>query len=294
MAKFICSKCNRVINVPRDESGMPPFIKNRTECMDCYSVIAAGRYEKNIAGTQTLFSPIGALNGQPALGDSIMYLTVLRYYMEQNPNEKVKLAKDLTEFNEERIKSCKIFWADTTGYLEDGMKWFSLPNEARALGKMGIYPQLPEQPAKPKNFNFNDYVVAHVRNIDKCLFKNWTLEEVMDILAFVNLQLKQQIVLVGNDQSFNDEGLFATDLRNKLTLAEIGWVLQHAKLFVGKDSGIAHMAAAAKCKSVVWGFHNEAWVPVNPVPSDYLQLRDSSINNIKEKISEAIKCQAEL
>ena len=284
---FICTKCKNKVFIPRKD--LPRYEKHDMECDLCYTLISAGRYEKNIPGGLTLFSFLG-----DALGDKIMQSSLRRYYVDQNPDEEVIFAESKKEFTDYFFsrKWNKVFWSDITNQIIEvkGLPWFAVTNEAKALSKMGYWPELPEKPEKPNDFDLTDFVVVHLRNFNTCEFKNFTQQEAFNVLSYLNVILDYDIVLVDNDEPFKNDISFVTkDYRKVLSLGEIGWLLINAKLFIGKDAGIAHMAAAAQCRSVVWGFQSIRWNPLNRVESIYLMEKESGIENIKNSINKLLE-----
>ena len=293
MPTFTCEKCNRDVTYPLGDRSF--HRAHEWECLDCYTVIAADRYEKNVPDHTTVFMPIGF-----ALGDQIVNSVVLRYYQDQNPDENVVVIN--TVMFPDEIKTTyhpdKFFWSDVAPYkpAPTNAILYSVPNEANALKEKGYYPELWFTPERPEVYNelqFKNYVVLHIRNVSKAAFKNEEPKRVNKIIEYLlNSESVDCIVLVGND---NDDPRYAThhekilDLRKKLKLEEIALIIQHSLLYVGKDSGIAHLAGCCNAPMVVYGYVTERWMP--KVKHDRMQAFmeiHSSVDNIVYAINDNI------
>jgi len=281
---FICSKCKEKVCIPNGDINR--FQAHEWECDLCYTVIASGRYQRNIRGSLTLFSWLG-----DALGDRIMSSAVKKHYLHENPDERVIFASSMEKFKMQmQNRPSKIFWADVTNqvYCSSVGTWFSVTNEARALAERGEYPFYSEKPVKPQAFELDDYVVIHARNIDKSNFKNMSQTDYIAICQRFQ-EYKLPVVIVGNDARFEKEFVWGFNYRELLTLPEIAWVLKHAKLFIGVDSGIAHLAATQNVPSIVYNFRSRRWVPISKNPGIYLQKKDSSIDKVLQCIDKLVE-----
>lgn len=114
------------------------------------------------------------------------------------------------------------------------------------------------------------YVVFHIRNIQTIKGKNTDpllVERILRHFIFdYSIYDLDFVVLLGNDNSYGREVEYlgydkVVDFRKKLTLDEIFKVIQHSKLFIGSDSGIAHLAGCCNVPMICWGFENEYWFP---------------------------------
>jgi len=146
-----------------------------------------------------------------------------------------------------------------------------------------------------------EYVAFHIRNINKIKSKNTDpeyVERILDYLIDVWLTKGGEsrcIVLVGNDESYGkkiDHLDYDTviDFRKKMTLEEIFTVIKHSKLFIGSDSGIAHLAGCCDVPIVSWGYVNEYWFPKVRNFDDCLFLikEESRIEVVLESINKKL------
>ncbi len=236
-----------------------------------------------------------------ALGDRIMHEVIKRKYKEDNPDEVIHFPDNAFEARDLRKAQGfnKIFWADIsipidTGFQKEymmppnGAKWFSVSSEATAYAKMGIYPGLPFQPTKPGIKIPKKYVAVHFRNIHKGDEK----KNVSEILAYKILNLLKSYgiptLIVGNDAKYetieSEIGSLAQDLRGPMSIPRLAWVLREAALYVGSDSGLAHLAAVSGCQNIVtWNYVNENWFPKCPPERITAFLRQPDIYYKLEK-----------
>jgi hypothetical protein len=138
--------------------------------------------------------------------------------------------------------------------------------------------------------------------ISRVIKKNIEPAFVYSILKLLQAKYKagaiNGVVLVGNDleaRGFDletifriiDDSLPICDLRNKLDLKTIAWLCEQAKLFIGIDSGLAHVAGAAGCpRLVTWGYDNMGWLP--KVPKERLVgflKKDSQLGKVLEAVN---------
>lgn len=293
---FTCKICGRSWSI--SELDYSFYESHNFECNLCYSLIAKRRYPINQKGAEVLFSPMGN-----ALGDRIMHEVIKRNYVKDNPDEKVYFPDNAFEARDLRKAQGfnKIFWGDVTIPIETGFQreymnpptgamWFSVSGEATAYAKMGIYPELPFQPTKPGIKLPKKYVAVHFRNIHKGDEK----KNVSEILAYKILNLLNEydlpVLLVGNDSKYETiEGeidSLAQDLRGYMSIPRLAWVLREAALYVGSDSGLAHLAAVSGCQNIVtWNYTNENWFPKCPPERLTSFVRQE---NIYDKLEKAI------
>lgn len=270
--KFKCRKCGNRISYNIKDREL--FESLGWECSDCHITIANKRYEVNIKGGVTVFSPMGA-----ALGDQIIQEVVRRRYVADNPDERVIFLDEWSNNIFDIYQPNKVFWANlhSGGLMKpEAAIWFSLCNEVNEFARQGYYSQFPYRLSNSEYENFRLFkgsVVFHLRNIDKVREKNIEPIYVLTVLNVLKGLKVRKVVFVGNDQvtdgldlrtiNFNlGNGLQIFDYRNQLTLNQIAFLCHHARLFVGKDSGIAHLAGAAGCRNiVVWGYQNYRYFP---------------------------------
>ena len=318
MAKFVCTKCGELVSFCLADEAR--FLKQGWQCLLCYSIIAEGRYPKNIIGCRTIFSPLGY-----ALGDHIMSEVVMREYARENPDEQIIYTDNPINFVVALQKPYgKVFIANIsqigqkmkdeiakTLKIEDyvpperigpvqrsvasiAVEWppmgdnvykYNMTVEASEYAKRGIYPQWTEF-EKIETVD-EPYIVISARNIRKGaqLEKNIKpeyLKAILDLFADI------PIYFVGNDSPVDSEASRQNviDLRHKLNLNEIAFLLRGAKMLIGPDNGIIHLGAAAGCKNIVaWNYHNRLWYPkTEPLKYTTFLKKDSSIENVLNAI----------
>jgi ADP-heptose:LPS heptosyltransferase len=136
----------------------------------------------------------------------------------------------------------------------------------------GFYAELAITAKKP-NVDKTFDVILHFRNVAKCKDKNISISEAEKVLAILQ---GLSVGLVGNDEKIIGENLGSViDLRNKLSLGEIAWLMQRAKLFVGKDSGVAHLAGVCNVPYLIgWNYVSKKWFPKTRSKGDYFISRE--------------------
>jgi hypothetical protein len=276
MPHFICQICNKKISYPIGDM----FFRDAGECVNCYSVIVKGRYEKNIPGT-TVFGSMG-----DALGDRVVQKAVLDYYKKDNPDERVLVGDKYLD-----MPHNKLFWArdiqsrdNKTLAMPPDAIWFRVNNEANLLVKQGVYASW-DNFIKPNISLPGVFAVVHFRNASKGKCKNVHLSKKIRILQ----ELKDYaVVVVGNDEREPGEPLTENivDLRYKLNLDEIAWLCKNCLIFVGPDSGVAHVAAAAGCDNMVcFGYGAMNWTPkTKPEYYTALHRNESTDDRIADEI----------
>lgn len=298
MPRFTCSKCGKdIVYAMPDE---PTHRARRWECPRCYVIIANRRYKVNRKGTATIISPMG-----DALGDRIMHEVIVRKYKQDNPDEIVVACETVQDWYNagEKLEGRhveKIFWADLTNFMHPpaGVTWFSVSNEAEYLAKhCSMYPRLWFDLEDPGIELPERFVAMQIRNIPKCETKNMTESEfrlAMDQLHGI------PVVLVGNDTPawFCGEKVdqYASpaartrilDLRNDLTLPQIGSVIARAELYIGKDSGMAHLAAACGARGISWGYLSDRYFPKAPAGSWHAYDQVEGMGPALERIRQAV------
>jgi len=281
MPRFVCNLCQREISYSENDEAR--FESMNWECDECYVIIGKRRYEVNQAGRNVCFSLMGM-----ALGDKVMQSVIREQYAKDNPDENVIYlgycdpVQVIKDYN-----PVKFWWANVTSIMtmpvHPSVKWFSMCGEASYYASQGIYPRLDFEPLRPQNFNVEKFVVLHIRHIAKAPNKNAEPFIVNRIIEILFDQWKKQeieaVVLVGNDYQPPDIYLppgLCIDLRNILLLPEIAWLCANARLTIGKDSGIVHLAAAAGGKMVSWGYVSKQWFPKCPTENYIALMADES------------------
>ena len=283
--RFGCKICGTEVSVGSNRADEQFFEERGWECLNCYSVIYKNRYEPKNRGV-TVFTPTGL-----KLGDKVMFETVRQEYLKANPGETVIFLEDFESLEDiYRYQPDKIFWANLYAG-KDGVAfekpaaayWFSVCTESWYYALEGKYARLWFVPESvPGMETWARYVVVHFRNIyekNEALAKNVSAEYAVQILAFLAGRIKQgdldSVVIVGNDEERGGLGVASfknavgdfnlIDLRKCLTLPQLAGVCQRAMMFVGRDSGPMHVAAAAGARYIVaWGFVMERWFPRVP------------------------------
>ena len=167
-------------------------------------------------------------------------------------------------------------------------------NEVCEYASRGVYPELEYILDKPKIDLPEKFVVCHFRNVEKVPKRPRPKRNVSPELARRIVRLIEgygfPVLLIGNDDPLGVSG--TVDLTHKLSLGEIAWLCKHSILFCGRDSGVAHVAAAAGARIVAWDFHpNGKWYPKAPVEnwtglSRHATTDDRVIQEIKEALSD--------
>jgi len=285
-------------------------------------IFANKQYPVNIKNGKSFIYPTDSLS----LGDNILMTMISQVIFRDNPDEEISLlpfSYDIVqEVKRERPK--KLFLRiDSTCVTDKDIEKlekltqvfkFELHQECHALWKRGEYPIFSPKSAETihelsvRHYDYRDwnikseYVVFHIRNINKIRSKNtdpeW-VEKILDHLIY-NWTTKQEkpcfVVLVGNDDSYGrkiEHLAYDTvvDFRNKLTLDEIYHVISSSKLFIGSDSGIAHLAGCCNVPMVCWGFESELWFPKVRNIKDclFLTKAESKIEVVLKEIEKKIR-----
>ena len=260
-------------------------------------------YKRNIKNGVTVFAPVGGFD----LGDRIVFEVIRRRYKIDNPDEKIIFPEAVfdPEVVKLKLRPDKFFWSDVSQFaaMPEGCVYYELYQEAEALCEIGWYPawavnELPEAGLRRGGGNTvldrageflnRDFVVLHLRHIKKRAEKNVPIDLARGVFNAL-MEQKRNIVLLGNDEPYT--GMITAfsnvlDLRNKLDLPEVAQVLKKAKLFMGSDSGIAHLAGACSlCPMVVWGLWGEVYRPkVRKDRLRWLLKEDSTVEKVMERV----------
>lgn len=294
--QYTCSRCAGKVTIRDEDARLHK--KREWRCPLCYTVIADEKYERNIKGGLTLFSPMDSM-----IGDRVVFEGVLRFYKKHNPDELVEYLSfcDPKAIIRSR-KPDKFFWASTTNMLDRPKHRCIIPynvaREAVALELKGIYPQLWFRPKRFDVSPFGRYVCFSVRNIDKAAFKN--AEPFIVNRLFIHFDklvrdgIIDKVVMIGTDYPLDgvyeptDE--FVVDLRKKTSLEESAYILKHALLTVGKDTGTMHLASAAGSRCVAWGYTEPDWRIKAPAGRAICFMKaESRVNNITDAIDKMIR-----
>ena len=246
------------------------------------------KYPVNSKGAKAMFYPANSLS----LGDNILWTIIYQDYLNNNPEEEVSFIPFNTDIlnlvqNESidklfiRIPSCV-----TDDQVAELRTWtevftYELHIECHKLWKKGIYPKFESSEHSAWGVGYGakriehwawdiskQYVVFHIRNIKTIKAKNTNPDFVRAIMEHLiqDCYAKRYIVLLGNDASYGRNVEFigfdsVVDLRKKLSLAEIFKIIKQSQLFIGSDSGIAHLAGCCNVPMVCWNFVDEYWFP---------------------------------
>jgi len=304
MAKFHCKICHQDVSLGKIDSAN---VKDHNDftCINCVTVIYSKDYEP---GKVTVFAPLGTKEGGTALGDRIMTQLVFDEYIKDNPDEQVTILdtsndslKWIAELKPDKIFVSEFDAANKEILLEHRNAIpYRMTNEICNYARDRIYPR---NPFKPKYVFHKDYkyIVLHIRNITKPTDRNWTPDGYMDIkknmpvdeamgLIETCVDIGLPIVIIGNDKSFLNEPWVhigsVIDLRYQLTLNQIAGIMKNAQLFIGRDSGHVHLAAACGCNIIAYNFINEKWHP-KMKPSKYTAFnRDVEFQEVLKSIRE--------
>ena len=266
MPYFTCTECGQEVCIMKNDWDV--YHSRKWVCEWCRLVISKRDYPMNLRGRTTLFSSVG-----DSLGDKTVFEVVKRMYKKDNPDETVVFlgpyddhAKAVHEYRAAKFFVGE-FCRNDLCFCFKGRIDYNIMNEVCEYARRGIYPELEYVLDKPKMDLPEKYVVCHFRNIEKTPKKPHPKRNVSPELARRVVKTIQgfrlPVLLIGNDDPLGISGV--TDLTHKLSLGEIAWLCKNAVLFCGRDSGIVHVAAAAKSKIVAWDFHpNGKWYPKAP------------------------------
>jgi hypothetical protein len=292
---FTCKICGNRISIPAAD--VPIFIRHKFECNQCYTVIASRRYETNIKGATTLFSPVSS-----ALGDTIVEQVIKEQYVKDNPDELV-ISLNLCDADEavKIHKPEKFFWASTTSFMDRPKKSsvinYSVAVEASEYARRGIYPTFIHGKSDVVDVGTDRFAVLSFRNIIKCTFKNaepfLVNAAIIALQEYIDKGIIEKAILIGNDDL--DENVYLPewiiDKRKKLEIKQMASLCSRSKIFIGKDCGVAHLAAASGAMNmIVWGYFEPEWIIKAP-PERFVAImkKDSTALNIRGIIKERIK-----
>ncbi len=124
--------------------------------------------------------------------------------------------------------------------------------------------------------------------------KVWPLENWRKLVALL-LKNQHSILLVGGEADEENVSVlqaeFHLPVADQLPLRTLGAVLSRCRLFLGHDSGISHLAAAAgaRCLLLFGPTDPEIWAPLNPAV-EVITSRDATMENIAfDSVVERVK-----
>jgi DNA-directed RNA polymerase subunit RPC12/RpoP len=283
--KYTCTRCGGKVVTSDDKQNIKRHKARGWRCPLCYTIIFDEKYKRNIPGALTLFSPMDSM-----MGDRVVLEGVLRYYRKQNPDEMMELLGfcDPKEVIRNR-KPTKFFWASTTNMLQcpdhKSIIRYNVAREACALATKGVYPALWFRPKRVDLSQYGRYVCLSVRNIDKAAFKNAEPYIVNRLWIHLDKLVREKkidsVVIIGVDLPLNGvyeptDERWVFDMRGKLKLQESAYILKHAALTVGKDTGTMHLASAAGSPVVAWGYTEPDWRVKAPAGKAICLMKDES------------------
>jgi len=297
MPYFHCKDCGTKVSYAKGDGAF--WSHNGEYCPIHWRIISEKRYKPiNVKGRTTMFSAVGGGFLGEALGDYTLFEVIERMYKRDNPDENVIFLRVADDHAAEVNKHNPIKWFVSEFNRSD--TYFDRPNTYKlhaindvcAYAEKGIYPQLRYEPKHPGVDLPFEFVACHFRNIEKAPARptperNVTTElanRIIDTIHAAGLP----VVLVGKDDPVTDRA--DIDLNWKLELPEIAWVCRESALYVGRDSGVIHLAAAAGARIFGWNFSSEKWIPKTSVPFVALQEEESKDDMIIEKLKEVLKC----
>lgn len=276
MSHYECTSCG----VRVSESDQKDFSKmTNNRCGKCWTVISSKQYPADLRDTVTIFANCGT-----GLGDNVIFDVVKREYLKCNPHEKVlflgpdqKLKDYVYLHSPSKIFVNEFSREESIDYR--GVIRYNLLNEVCAYAERGIYPKIKHVDI----INEKPYVVAHFRNVTKAPEKNVNPKIARDIIGWLLDRTTYQVFVIGNDKEIMKYHLYSKRIRNMtglLELDEIAGLCKRSELFIGKDSGLVHVAAAAGAKIVSWGFNGEKWEPKTGQPFTAITKDSSNIGSI--------------
>jgi heptosyltransferase III len=117
--------------------------------------------------------------------------------------------------------------------------------------------------------------------------KNWPAAHWSKLLKWIETSTDRNILLIGGEAEGERVENLARILdanrfrrAERLPLAQLAALLSQCELFVGHDSGISHLAAAAGCRALIlWGSSNRSiWQP----KSERVQVIEASEGNLEQ------------
>jgi ADP-heptose:LPS heptosyltransferase len=113
-----------------------------------------------------------------------------------------------------------------------------------------------------------DYVVIHPSVGGYSQARNWQADRFAAVARALHQELSHRVLLVGASDAANAADIIqrsvpVTNLTGATTLAELAALLQNARLVIGSDSGVVHLAAALEVPIIaIFGPSNhEEWMP---------------------------------
>lgn len=266
---YTCRRCKEEVCVTEED------VRRAEErgylCDLCLSVIVERKYQRyHLRRARSVFSPSSS-----ALGDWIIESVVRERYQEDNPTEEI-IYLGLADAEEAiRVyRPDKFFWSSITNFMEKPKSYkvieYNPAVEATLLAAEGIYP-VYDWSKSEKIETPERYAVLSFRNVIKCGWKNAEPIIANRVMLRLDLLVERGVldgaVIIGNDDPMPEVYMpdWCVDLRKKLELPEIARLCAGAAIFVGKDSGIPHLAAAAGCQNmIVWGYRERNWIVKAP------------------------------
>jgi heptosyltransferase III len=183
-------------------------------------------------------------------------------------------------------RSCNICnWSLIKNDTDDsvnGMNYFNFGGLLKAVckhNKMEVdneYPELyiPDKYFKSvsKKISFKKYIVIHCNSNES--IKNWTNAKWSELISKIISEFKYMVIEVGNESKLQLNNPCYLNLCGELRLMETAALIKNATLFIGIDSGPAHMANAAGVPGVILlGDYYFNMSHYNPYSGNYLNSK---------------------
>ena len=274
------------------------------------------------------------------LGDMLLLTIILRKYMDEN-NDRYSVQTSFPEIFH-HLKSVKKIYTKDSLYTSL-IKFFNLPYndityrcwshllpEKKDLfnshvikqfcyqlglkGTVKLKPEIFFTPSESRNITLptSPFVVVQSQashSNHPQTTKNWGVQNIQTVVNY--LAKSFNIIQLGDKRDLPLEN--TTRLTGKTTIRESGLFLKHAKLFVGLEGALMHMARAVDCPSVIiWGgrlkpsqigypcFENitvnmdcsPCWIP-NACPKDMLCMKEISPKGVIDAIEKLLDSRKE-
>jgi lipopolysaccharide heptosyltransferase II len=161
------------------------------------------------------------------------------------------------------------FWLTLSAGYEAGRA--EVLSRRALLGCLEIRPSADQSPvihSRPEDDDFIAHMLGEARRSDRPLLvmhvgagtraKSWPIEHWRELLGRVIVELNARVVLVGSEADRRiateiTENMFwpgVMDWTGRLTVAQLAALARRSALFIGGDSGPAHVAAAAGARVI--------------------------------------------
>ncbi len=238
--------------------------------------------------------------------DEVIALECLTDWMKLSRHCSYDRIVDL-HANYKTCPHCTIPLVKTTGNpFVTAYEWFDYGAVLEAFCVGAGLPRLSAQPYLYLGREHREAVNGHNLPQDYCVIhrtsslaeKDWTNSGWGELSAYIRDGLKLAVVEVGVGGTPSPLGSSTIDLVNRLGILETAEVIRRARLFVGVDSGPAHLANAVRTAGVVLlgrlgifrqympftGFYASATPRVKIVRNLVGPTRDLTLEEVKEAV----------